>query len=198
MNPYDFYKVQLPIRLHFISDSYDYFKFNGKTHFSKYDDFIRKKEFPLMRAMGARVTSAQSKDFCVAQYAADRDSFLFDGVEDAWSTYVEWEKKQNSLSYHLQTDLQLILSTNIILKTIRDGTLLQMVAQKKIQKETAIILDAVFAKFLDGWNKKYANDPYLITVVKRLVKYRPFVKFNKEKVVSVIGEEISVKQHEAF
>jgi len=89
----------------------------------------------------------------------------------------------------------IFLSNNIILKTIRDGTLLQWVAQNKVQKETVIVLDAVFAKFLDGWKTKYANDPYLIKIVDRLIKYRPFVEFNRDKISTIIGEEISVKQY---
>lgn len=197
MNPYDFYRIQLPIHLHFTS-TYDYFKYHGKTKFVSSEDFIRKREFPLFRGMANKVNTSQCKDFCVAQYASDRDSFIFNSVEQAWQTYVEWEKKQNLLSETVRNDLQLILSSNIILKTIRDGTLLQMAAQNKVQKETVIILDSVFARFLDSWKTKYANDPYLIKVVERLIKYRPFVTFNKEKIISVIGEEISVKQHEAF
>lgn len=197
MREYEFYSIFQPIRLHFTT-SYDYVKYHGRTKIPSYSDLLRKKEYPLIRAFANKVAFSQGKDFCVAQYASDRDSFLFQGVEQAWQTYVEWEKKQNLLSETVRNDLQLILSSNIILKTIRDGTLLQMAAQNKVQKETVIILDSVFARFLDGWKTKYANDPYLIKVVERLIKYRPFVSFNKERIISVIGEEISVKQHEAF
>ena len=194
MRDYEFYVTMQPIQLHFIS-SYDYFKYNGKVKPIAYDQIIRKREYPLIQKFAAKVPFQQGKDFFVAQYASDNDKFLFNGIDKAWTTYVEWEKKQNSLSEYVRTDLQFILSNNIILKTIRDGTLLQWVAQNKVQKETVIILDAVFAKFLDGWKTKYANDPYLIKIVDRLIKYRPFVEFNRDKISTIIGEEISVKQY---
>ena len=43
MNPLECYKVYMAIRLHFISKSYDYFKYNGKVKASN-DSFYKRRD----------------------------------------------------------------------------------------------------------------------------------------------------------
>lgn len=195
MRDYEFYQTWKPIHLHFIS-SYDYIKYHGKVKSISYDELIRKKEYPLIRTFASKIPLAQGKDFCIANYAADRDTFLFQGYEDARKTYVEWEKRQQSLTEYFKNDLHLIAESNTIIASIKNKEgppkLLQLMVQNKVSKESVIILDRVFLSFIDTWVDWLKADPYLSKAVARLIKYRPFVSYKKERVITAMKEVFNV------
>jgi len=187
MTDYDAYKMYCALKRHFQSDTYDYFKYNGKVKAS-YATFEKRND----KFFFAKL--AKHKDvmgFLVANFYYG-DVWVGDLVNEqiAEKQYREWLKHKESLSYIFKSDLGKIDDLKEEMKVVdnQHPLLLRRYLSKEITAETLIIIDAVQKKCLFKYWSTRLKDPVWETVRNKLIKLSPFVQFEEDKYKSMLTD----------
>tara|TARA_Y100001937_G_scaffold120150_1_gene176944 strand:- start:6028 stop:6603 length:576 start_codon:yes stop_codon:yes gene_type:complete len=178
---YEAYKKYLAIKLHFTKDEFDFFKY-GETK-AKYETFVQRNDrYFFVKA--ARKYGDELTDYFVSNFVSNKTDYIKDFNEDS---YYNWRKKIDGLTYYFKLDIEKLLKKtdnnfDKIFKCYRGQhpPLLKMYMAKKITLETMCILETLvnYTKVLD----KKIDETYVWPTVKRkIIKYKPFIKFNKER-----------------
>jgi hypothetical protein len=79
---FDVYKTYLAIKLHFQSDSYDYYKYGGKVN-AKLETFTRRKDRYFFYKLGTKYGQDDILDFFVANFIADSKRWIGNLLQNA-------------------------------------------------------------------------------------------------------------------
>lgn len=196
---YEAFSFYQAIKLHFTTDSYDFFKYGGKSKISV-DAFENRKDKYYFYKLSRRL---QSKDelieFLVANFIQDENCWVGNLLdEQSESLYRQRQKVMQSLSYTFQNDCDKLFSNitnpNEILQS-EDGDypkLLTSALQKNIEIETLCILNDIL-NFIPMWNKKIADTIRWPDYRRKLLKYSPFLKYDKTKFKILLKRIINEK-----
>jgi hypothetical protein len=179
---YEAYKKYLALKLHFSKDEYDYFKYGGEVK-AKYETFIQRNDrYFFIKA--ARKYGSELTDFLVSNYISNKEPYIKNFNED---NYYQWRKRIDGLTYYFKLDMEKLLKKtdgdfDKLFKCFRGQhpPILKMYMAKKITLETMCILETLlnYTKTLD----KHITETYVWPTVKtKIIKYRPFIKFNMER-----------------
>lgn len=187
LSAFDTYCLYLALKNHFSRESYDFFKYNGKTNANKESFMSRRDRFQFQKV--SRIyNDDEMQDAFVANFLKDK-SWIGDLLdEEAYSNFVEYRRRRQSLSYNFTNDLDLLFTKEPIDKVFRSSNnsfapILTYIIREDISIETAVILDRFigFSKNFDSIFEKYRM---------KLQKYAPFIEFDKNKMKSILKEKI--------
>jgi hypothetical protein len=192
------YTLYQALKLHFTSD-YDYFKYNGKTNVSK-DSFMHNKAKYSFYKLSRKYSHDDLKDFFVANFIDRNVSWVGEitGPEGE-ETYKKWQKRIQGLTYQFEQNIiQLMDSVSdpnelLIVKNGQYPKLLVRTLENDITIETLVILNDIM-NFFPMWEKKIQDTIVWPDYRKRIVKYSPFLIYDKKKFKNILLE--SVKEHE--
>jgi len=194
MSAYDSYRLYNALKLHFNSESYNYFKYHGK---------IRSKTVPqnqvyifdkLDKKYGMNL-----EDFYVSNFIEDQNIWVFDLVsEECNERYVKFQKKKESLTYTFKNDIISLLDeyddlNKILLVDADFPILMRKVLQETISLETLLILNSII-KFFRMWENKIQDEYIWKDFKMKCIKYYPFIHFDKKKFKDIILQEIKCSQ----
>ena len=185
MQPYDANLLHKALKLHFTTESYDFFRYCGKVKDSRaqQEKFLQNKQ----RFFYAQIARHQDpQGLIVANLLIDPKMFVADIVSpEALANYADWKGRQSQLTYLLNKQLSDHDNFRHIIKIDDTGLpfLISEMIGGRISPEVVIMLDT-FSKRLDKWAD--IDHPLMQKVQLRLRKYRPFVKFDKERVKAVL------------
>ena len=192
MTGYELYCKYQAIKLHFTSESYDYFKYHGKTRTSE-EGFEGRKDKHQWHRLARNVKDDEVVGFLVSNLMNNPRCWTMDLLtNDAKEKYRVWRKRYESLTYQFSQDFDKILS-NIsdpkdIFKIPEDGSfpvIWTMMNQSDISIETIIILNKITG-VLKAWDTKFSSD-YLYQKKSFLIKkYEPFLSLNLEALKKII------------
>jgi len=190
MEPYDVYKYYMAMKLHFESDSYEAPKYNYKTS-AKPQAFFKRRDKYHFAKLGRKFDEPEELiNFFTAQFTASDKSWVGDMLQDE-EKYVEWQRRQQSLSYNFEQDLNKLAEEadafDDLLK-IQEGSyplVIQKFLQDEISLETVVILDQ-----LTGFMRR-ADRAITETIVwpdlsKRIRKYGLLLRFDKNRMRQII------------
>jgi hypothetical protein len=176
MTDYEAYKTYCALKRHFQSQTYDYFKYNGKVKAS-YATFEKRPDRFFFTKL------AKHKDiigFLVANFAIE-DKWVGDLVNEqlAEKAYKDWLKRKESLSYVFKGDIGKLDGLIDSLKVIdnQHPILLKKYLSKEISAETLIIINHI-QRYFGYWSKNMKNDPIWNEQKNKLLKLAPFVEYN--------------------
>ena len=183
------------IKLHFTSDSYDFFKYGGKTNVSKSNFAVRKDKYSFYK-LSRKYSLQDLRDFYVANFLVKNVSWIGEiANEEGESNYKDWQKRNQSLTYRFEQDIMSLLNTtqspNEMLIVV-DGQyplLLKEMTRGNIIIETVCILNDIM-NFLPMWNKKISDDVIWPTYKRKIEKYTPFIVYDKNKFKSILKESL--------
>lgn len=186
MSAFDCYKEYLALKNHFTKQDYDYFKYNGKLKVNP-DTFNARKDKLFFQKLAKH---PDVHNFLVANLSKNEKFWIKELAysEDAEKTYKDWLKRNQSLSYVFKDDLNR-LSTNfndnfLIDKVSPHPLLLRRYLGNHVSLETlCILLDLSNAKRY--WDKKMEYDPVYQETKKKIEKYTPFIKYDKDKIKKI-------------
>ena len=191
------YSLWNALKLHFTSDSYDYFKYNGKTNVSKQTFTTNKSKYQFYK-LSRKYDLVELKNFYVANFIQGKGNWVGDLLQDGDENYTKWQKRNQSLTYLFEQDIIRLLveveSPNKLL-TVDDGQypiLLKEMTHNDTNIETVCILNDIM-NFLPMWNKKISDDVVWPSLKRRIEKYTPFLTYDKEKFKLILKE--SLKEH---
>lgn len=196
MNGYDLYVLYQAIKLHFTSENYNYFQYDGKTKISV-DAFQKRRDKFLFHRLARKYRDDEMIPFLVANFVHNDDNWTKSLLEEeAEQTYREWKRITDSMTKIYTEDLQKIATKenfNDLFK-VEDGQfprLLIHFMQKDITIETMVILNNIF-DFIKIWDKKIEDDVIYPKVSRKVRKYGAFLNVNVDKYNSLTKETLLV------
>ena len=186
------------LKLHFTSDSYDYFRYHGKSNITA-DGFSKRKDKFSFYKLSRKYRLEDLKNFYVANLLEKDVNWIGDiNNLEGEETYKKWQKRNQSLTYLFEQDIIGLLtatqSPNEMLM-VENGDyplLLKEMFQGNICIETVCILNDIM-NFFPMWSKKVSDTIIWPIEEKRCLRYTPFINYDKTKFVNILKE--SIKEH---
>ena len=185
MIPFEVYRTYLSVRNHFTRDSYDFFKFGGKTKVSS-GAFDRRKDRYIFDKISKDFRNDEVPLLFVSNFIA-KDKFWIGNVlsEESRNIYTTWKKRIQSLSYGFKNDVEQIaqemndreIDFNSVFK-IKDGQhpiILRLALANLVSLESFLILNKIL-DFFPQFNRQIEETIIWPDFYKKCVKYEPFVK----------------------
>jgi hypothetical protein len=196
---FEAYRLWNALKLHFTSDSYDYFKYHGKTNVSKQTFTTNKSKFQFYK-LSRKYDLEELKCFYVSNFIEGNGDWVGDLLQDGDDNYTKWKKRIQSLTYTFENDVSYMFdsvdgaefwSIEDYFKPIDGGwpMLITKLMQKKISLETVCILIDILG-CMPRWEKQITEDVVWPTWHRIIKKYTPFLEYDKGKLKQVIKEKI--------
>jgi len=193
VTPFEVYKTYLALKNHFTKDSYDYFKYCGKSRASL-DSFHKRKDRYFFERMSRQKTDDEIKAYFVANFVESSDSqnlWIGEIIRSGESVYTDWLKKIQSLSYLFKTESEVFIRKDNFeslfdCKNGQHPDLLKKYLQKAVSLETLVILDVIL-NYSSKFDKKL-SDPVWETVGLKIKKYKPFLNIDESKFKQILKE----------
>ena len=184
MHGFDVYRTYLAMKLHFSSDKFDFFQYDGKVN-AKEETYHGRNDFYFFETVARKYNPQEIKEYMLASFVeAENPTKVWIGDiktagKDRW---LVWAKRQQSLAYLVEQDLDTVVkhlastgdSFNNLFETVGGHPpLLKLYIRRDISLETLIILDMILG-FMRTWDKKL-KDPLWEQLSFKIKKYKPFL-----------------------
>lgn len=190
MTPFESYKTFLAVKSHFTTDSYDYVKYNGKVNASSTSFETRKDKYQFYKLSKHK----NPLQYLVANFVDGDLKWIGDLFDDkSEKVYADWLKRQQSLTYIFEQDLNKLLTNfddNVIVKNGQHPYLLKQYLRREISIETIIILNDILG-FFGHWNKKIEDGVLWPSIYKKLSKYKPFFHYDMFKCRKILKDKFA-------
>jgi hypothetical protein len=190
MSPFECYQHYLSLKSHFTNPKYDFFKYGGKSR-ATITSFNKRKDKYWFEKSSRKYSDKEIVDYFLANFlAADNPQNVWIGeiINSGERTYVEWMKRQQSLTYLFKEQSEELLSETKLEDAFNCSKGHPPVLKKflggKIGIETLVIYDIIFL-FGNVFDTKLI-DPVWETVSLKIRKYKPFLQidvFNYKKIL---------------
>ena len=196
LTSYETFCLYIALKNHFSKESYDYFKYQGKTNISR-ESFLNRKDKFQFQKLCRLYAPEEMIDFLVANFLNDEKIWVGDLLHDeAKDIYLEYMKRKQSLSYRFENELDLLINSapnglNGLFKLNQDGQL-PVVAGYYWQIagiETLALLD-YFVGYFDKYNDQLKDDFLWSKLRMKCKKLLPFMVFDKNKIKDILKNRV--------
>lgn len=190
MTPFEAYKLYTAIKNHFTTESYDFFKYNGKVRASEHTFETRKDKYMFYKLS----KHEDPLTFLVANLSENQKLWVGDlfGL-DQQMKYNEFLRRKQTLQYMFEGDIDNLLENFDANFEVKPGDypyLLTLLTRKKIAKETFIIIqDCV--RFFSKWNKEITDPVLWPQIALNCKKLHPFLEYDKDKYCNILKNKFS-------
>ena len=182
---FDAYCLYLAINNHFNTESYDFFKYNGKVPV-KLPAFLKRND-KYHFAKLAREHRDELKDFLVANLSKQKYYVKNLLDNECIDNYKEFKKRKQKLTYTITEDMRYLYDSYDSLDDVLEvqngqhSVILKEFLGKNIQAETFIAFDNMFKIFEDY--DEMIQEQFIWPKVKvRLNKLKPFIEYEPQKI----------------
>ena len=196
LGPYETFCLYLALKNHFSKESYDYFKYHGKTNISR-DSFLNRKDKFQFQKLCRMYDETEMLDFMIANFIHHEKIWVGDLLDsEAKDRYMEYLKRKQSLTYRFENELdRLITSAGGIQKLFKidqDGNLPVVAGYYWTIAgiETLALLD-YFVGYFDKYNAKFGDDYLWIKLRMKCKKLLPFMTFDKNKIKDILKDRMN-------
>lgn len=185
MTPFAVYMDYLALRNHFNTDWYDYIKYGGKTK-ANLDSFQSRKDRVFFEKL------AKHRDphgLMLANFVKSPKVWARDLAysEECEQNYIEWLKRTQALTNTVRSELSKLdeqFDSNFVVEDGQHPTLLRLYCASEVSAETLCTL-VDLTKCFKHWCTM-DGDVVWDEVKRLLIKYTPFVKYDRDKVKRVV------------
>ena len=196
MTGYEAFGLYESLKLHFAKDSYDFFKYNGKTNISITAFENRKDKYHFYKLSRKFSNRDELISFIVANLIEKDNLWVGDLLgEEADIRYRNRQKVLQALSYEFTGDLNSLFDEvtdpNDLIR-VNDGDypkLLTKTLQKEIKIETLCIMAKILG-FLPMWNKKISDTIRWPELSRKITKYTAFLPQDMIKYQLILKKKI--------
>ena len=186
---YDAYCLYLAINNHFHTESYDYFKYNGKVS-AKLESFMKRKDRYHFAKL-ARKYNDELKDFLVANFSKKK-YYVRELLEmECEKNYIEFKKRKQKLTYLITEEMRYLFDKYkhidfcIGIKDGQHSNILREYLGGRIAAETLVAADRIFGIFNDY--DTMMNEKFIWPKTrKRLDNLAPFLELEQRKLQTVL------------
>jgi hypothetical protein len=186
VNGYDLYGLYQAIKLHFTSEQYNFFQYDGKTRIS-IDAFQKRRDKFLFHRLARKYRDDEMVPFLVANFVSSDNNWTKSLLEEeAEQTYRDWKRRTDSMSKIYEEDLRKIcpepkeFNKLFEVKAGQFPPLLNLFMQKEVTIEMMVILNNIF-NYVQIWDKKITDDIIYPKVSRKLRKYGAFLSVDTKK-----------------
>lgn len=188
--PLDAFKLYTAIKNHFSTESYDYFKYNGKTRVTEHTLDTRKDKYMFYKLS----KHADPKTFLVANLSVDPNLWVGNMFsKECEKHYTDFLKRKQSLTYIFKEEIDTLLDDfdkNFEVPANGYPHLLNLLVRKKVSMETFIIMqDCV--RFFSRWNKQIQDPVQWPKISLKCRKLHPFLEYEKDKYCQILRSKFS-------
>ena len=190
MSPFEVYQSYLSLKSHFSNPKYDFFKYNKKVR-ATLTSFNKRSDKYWFEKTSRKYPDKEIVNFLVSNFVAtDNPQNIWIGeiINSGERTYVEWMKRQQSLTYLFKEQSEELLSETKLEDAFSCSKghppILKKFLGGKISPEVMVIYDKIF-QFGNVFDTKLL-DPVWETVSLKIRKYKPFLQidvFNYKKIL---------------
>lgn len=178
---YEAFCLYESLKLHFNKDSYDFFRYNGKTNVSVAAFENRKDKYHFYKLSRKYSNKEELISFIVANLLVKDNLWVGDLLsEEADVNYRNHQKVLQSFSYIFENDCKEIFETcnnpNDVLKSDKGDY--PLLLTKALRKEIHIESFAMMAKilpFMNSWSKQITDTIRWPTFKTKIEKFMPFL-----------------------
>jgi hypothetical protein len=194
---YEAFGIFQALKLHFNSDSYDFFKYNGKSKISV-DSFENRKDKYHFYKLSRRLSNKDELILFIVANLLNNDNLWVGDLltEESETVYRERMKVIQSLSYTFENDCRKLFdginNPNDLLQS-DDGdypVLLRMALRKEISIETLCILNSIL-KFFPMWSRKITDTVRWPDYRRKVLKFAAFLSYDDVKYKSILKKVIT-------
>ncbi len=182
------YVKYLAFKRHFTTDSYDYFKYNGKVRAS-IDSFQSRNDSFFFLKLARK---DDYENIILANMIEKPDIWVRDILEqEGHNRYIKWKKRMDSLGYIFKSDINIMLDEYEDNFVVRDGQhphIMTMMLQKKISLETFTIMTHL-ANIFPYWDKKIVDKVVSRDIMKKSRKYKPFLDLDWNRYKTYVKDQ---------
>ena len=192
---YEAFGLYQSLKLHFTTDSYDYFKYNGKTNVTVTAFENRRDKYHFYKLSRKYTNKEDLINFIVANLVEDEKSWVGTLLqEEADMNFRKRQKVIQSLSYTFENDCKVIFEgcTNPNQALMTDGDyplLLTKVLRKEVQIETLCILNQILG-FFPMWTDKINDTIRWPAYRQKCMKYASFLPQDSVKYKLILKKVI--------
>ena len=185
---YGAYLLFLAIRTHFDSVRYDFFQMNGKLTANK-QSYEKRQDKSIFVKFAKEYNTTDLRDFYIANILDDRHyiaEFMDDRAKDAYNNY---KRRRQSLSYICANDMGRVFDQGLrepfIVSHSTYPSIVLLFLRGEVSLETMVILDD-FLGYTNKFDTFYQDDVIWPKISKKISKYRPFLKYDKDKMKDIL------------
>ena len=192
MSGIEVYKMYLSLKLHFTTDSFDYFKYGNAAKASQGSFDSRRDKFFFVK-LSRTFEEDELREFFVANMIVEDKVYPATLVREGAKNYQEYLKRKQSLSYRFKQDVITLhdMSQRFDNLFIIDGVhppLLKAHLGGKITLETLAIFNKIF-QYVGNFDKIIKENIVWQPLRNRVVKYEPFINIDRGKYKSIIKQQ---------
>jgi DNA-binding transcriptional regulator/RsmH inhibitor MraZ len=199
MTGYETFGLYQALKLHFTSESYDFFKYNGKTNASVTTFENRKDKYHFYKLSRKYTDRDDMVNFIVANFVEDENSWVGSLLqENAEVNFRKHQKVIQSLSYTFENECRNLFegfsNPNDIIMT--DGVypvLLTKTLRSEISIETLCVLNGVL-NFFPMWAKRIDDTIRWPEFRRKCVKYASFLPKDDVKYKLILKKVLNENQ----
>ena len=189
MTGFEVYKMYLALKLHFTSNTYDYFQYGGNAKASQVSFDQRKDKFFFVK-LSRKFKDFELREFFVANLTAEDKVYPATLVREGAKNYAEYTKRKESLSYHFKEDVATLHEMcdrfdDLFKVTSVHPPLLKAHLGGRICLETLTIFNKIF-QFIPQFDKQIKEEIVWKPLKTRVVKYDPFLKVDLGKYKEIV------------
>lgn len=189
---YGAYIVFVTIRTHFESTTFDFFK-HHKVKASR-ETYENRSDRWFFDKVAKEYEIKDVRDFFIANRLQDRNYVTELLEDDAVSNYTEYQRRRQSLSYLFANEVERVFRHGIKkpFEVSEDEYpyIVSLYLRKVISPETMVILND-FIPYIDKFDKYLGKHDVIWSKVSlKLTKYKPFLKYDREKFKRILKEKI--------
>ncbi|NDB57771.1 hypothetical protein EB001_04935 [bacterium] len=194
MTAFESYKMYVALKLHFTTDNYDYFKFNGKTKITE-ENFQKRKDRYFFKKLTNKHKDSEILSYFVANFIHDSSNWIGTMIKtDGEENYQEWKRRIESLHYKFSEDVDFLLSEVDEFDQLfnLNGThppLLKFLLGKKISMETFVIINQIL-NFIPKFDTMITEQLIWKDVRRTALKYAPFIDADIVKYKNTLKEKV--------
>ena len=192
MSGIEVYRLYLSLKLHFTTDTFDYFKYGNAAKASQHSFDSRRDKFFFVK-LSRTFKEDELREFFVANMIVEDKVYPATLVREGAKNYQEYIKRKQSLAYNFKEDVITLhdISQKFDKLFIIEGVhppLLKAHLGGKISIETLAIFNKIF-QYVGNFDKDIKEDIVWKPLRNRVVKYEPFISIDKGKYKNIIKAE---------
>ena len=189
MSGIEVYRLYLSLKLHFTTDTFDYFKYGNAAKASQHSFDSRRDKFFFVK-LSRTFKEDELREFFVANMIEEDKVYPATLVREGAKNYQEYIKRKQSLAYNFKEDVMTLhdISQKFDKLFIIEGVhppLLKAHLGGKISIETLAIFNKIF-QYVGNFDKDIKEDIVWKPLRNRVVKYEPFISIDKGKYKNII------------
>ena len=192
MSGIEVYKMYLSLKLHFTTDTFDYFKYGNAAKASQQSFDSRRDKFFFVK-LSRTFKEDELREFFVANMIVEDKVYPATLVREGAKNYQEYLKRKQSLTYRFKEDVITLheVSQKFDKLFIIDGMhppLLKAHLGGRISIETLAIFHKIF-NYVENFDKIIKEEIVWRPIRNRILKYEPFIFIDKGKYKNIIKQQ---------